>query len=265
MRQTATRPDDRRQERRQAAHARDSRVESAAGVGRARRLRLPAGGRPPRLRRQTRDGRRRAGRDRAAHAARRLRVDGDRGAARRAGRAARSGSGASAAARCCSATFNAGIRTPPVALGVLLWLLLWPDSRWGGGLLSGLGWIYTLSAVILAQTLLALPIVVALTAAAVQRVPDGLLDQARAFGAPACAARAARAARGARRRAGGADRRARDGDRVGRRDPRRRQLARQRDARDRRADALERRRRERAARSPTGRCCSASSSCSPRS
>jgi tungstate transport system permease protein len=81
--------------------------------------------------------------------------------------------------------FNAGIRTPPVALGVLLWLLLWPDSRWGGGLLSGLGWIYTPQAVILAQTLLALPIVVALTAAAVQRVPDGLLDQARAFGAPA--------------------------------------------------------------------------------
>lgn len=81
--------------------------------------------------------------------------------------------------------FNAGIRTPPVALGVLLWLLLWPDSRWGGGPLSGLGWIYTLNAVILAQTLLVLPIVVALTAAAVQRVPDGLLDQARAFGAPA--------------------------------------------------------------------------------
>lgn len=82
-------------------------------------------------------------------------------------------------------TFNAGIRTPPVALGLVLWLLLWPDSRWGGGLLSGLGWIYSLQAVILAQTLLVLPIVAALTAAAVQRVPDGLLDQARAFGAPA--------------------------------------------------------------------------------
>jgi tungstate transport system permease protein len=80
-------------------------------------------------------------------------------------------------------TFNAGIRTPPVALGVLLWLLLWPDSRWGGGPLSGLGWIYTYDAVILAQTLLVLPIVAALTAAAVQRVPDGLLEQARAFGA----------------------------------------------------------------------------------
>jgi len=37
--------------------------------------------------------------------------------------------------------------------------------------------------VILAQTLLALPVVAALTAAAVRAVPIGLLDQARAFGA----------------------------------------------------------------------------------
>jgi tungstate transport system permease protein len=79
--------------------------------------------------------------------------------------------------------FNAGIRTPPVALGVLLWLALWPDSRWGGGPLSGLGWIYTFQAAILAQTLLVLPIVAALTAASVQRVPEGLLEQARAYGA----------------------------------------------------------------------------------
>lgn len=81
------------------------------------------------------------------------------------------------------ATFNAGLRTPPVALGLALWLLMWPDSQWGGGPLAGLGWIYTLNAVILAQTLLALPVVVALTAAAVQTVPDGLLAQARAYGA----------------------------------------------------------------------------------
>ncbi|MDO8186082.1 ABC transporter permease [Conexibacter sp. JD483] len=78
---------------------------------------------------------------------------------------------------------NAGMRTPPVVLGLLLWVALWPDSRWGGGPLAGLGWIYTLDAVILAQTLLALPIVIALTAAAVQAVPAALLDQARAFGA----------------------------------------------------------------------------------
>jgi tungstate transport system permease protein len=81
------------------------------------------------------------------------------------------------------AVFNAGLRVPPVALGHVLWLLLWPSSQWGGGPLSELGWLYTLPAVILAQSLLALPVIVALTTAAVQGVPAGLLDQARAFGA----------------------------------------------------------------------------------
>lgn len=79
---------------------------------------------------------------------------------------------------------NAGLRLPPVALGQVLWLLLWPDSRWGGGPLAGLDWIYTLNAVILAQTLLAIPIVAALTSAAVQGVRPELLDQAQALGAP---------------------------------------------------------------------------------
>ena len=80
-------------------------------------------------------------------------------------------------------SFNAGLRMPPVALGHLLWILMWPDSQWGGGPLGGLGWIYTLKAVILAQSLLALPVIVALTTAAVQAVPRGLLEQARAYGA----------------------------------------------------------------------------------
>lgn len=95
------------------------------------------------------------------------------------------------------ATFNAGLRFPPVALGLLLWLLMWPDSQWGGGPLGGLGWIYTMNAVILAQALLALPVIVALTTAAVQAVPSGLLAQARAYGAGswAVAALAAREAR----------------------------------------------------------------------
>jgi tungstate transport system permease protein len=78
---------------------------------------------------------------------------------------------------------NAGIRLPPVAVGQAIWLLMWPDSLWGGGPLSGLGWIYSTSAVIVAQTVLALPIVAALTASAVQGVAPGLLAQARAFGA----------------------------------------------------------------------------------
>jgi tungstate transport system permease protein len=83
--------------------------------------------------------------------------------------------------------FNAGLRVPPVALGQALWLLMWPSSQWGGGPLSGLGWIYTFTAAILCQTLLALPVIVALTSAAVQAVPTTLLDQARAYGADSAA------------------------------------------------------------------------------
>lgn len=73
---------------------------------------------------------------------------------------------------------NAGLGLPPVVLGVYLALLLLPAS-----LLGGLEWTYTLKAVILAQTLLALPIVVALTASALRGLPPGLLLQAAAFGA----------------------------------------------------------------------------------
>jgi len=73
---------------------------------------------------------------------------------------------------------NAGLGLPPVVLGVFLALLLLPTSP-----LGRLQWTSTLPAVILAQTLLALPIVVALTAAAVAQLPAGLLDQARAYGA----------------------------------------------------------------------------------
>ncbi len=78
---------------------------------------------------------------------------------------------------------NAGLRLPPVVLGHILWLCMWPTSPWGGGPLSGLRWLYTLDAVILAQSLLALPIVIALTAAAVQGLSPGLVAQARAYGA----------------------------------------------------------------------------------
>ena len=73
---------------------------------------------------------------------------------------------------------NAGLGLPPVVLGVFLALLLLPSN-----LLGGLEWTYTLNAVVLAQTLLALPIVIALTAVAVAGLPRGLLDQAQAFGA----------------------------------------------------------------------------------
>jgi tungstate transport system permease protein len=73
---------------------------------------------------------------------------------------------------------NAGMGLPPVVVGLVVALFLFR-----GAPLGGLNLLYTLNGVILAQTLLALPLVVALTAAAVQALPAGLLDQARALGA----------------------------------------------------------------------------------
>jgi tungstate transport system permease protein len=73
---------------------------------------------------------------------------------------------------------NAGMGLPPVVVGLVVALLLFR-----GAPLGGLNMLYTLNGVIAAQTLLALPLVAALTAAAVQGLPEGLLEQARAFGA----------------------------------------------------------------------------------
>ncbi len=73
---------------------------------------------------------------------------------------------------------NAGLGLPPVVLGVYVAISLYPASPLGRFEL-----LNTLTAVIIAQTLLSLPIVVALTAAAVSGLPAGLLDQAQAFGA----------------------------------------------------------------------------------
>jgi tungstate transport system permease protein len=80
--------------------------------------------------------------------------------------------------RAGQALANAGMGLPPVVVGLVAALLLFR-----GAPLGGLNLLYTLNGVILAQTLLALPLVAALTAAAVQSLPEGLIDQARAFGA----------------------------------------------------------------------------------
>jgi tungstate transport system permease protein len=73
---------------------------------------------------------------------------------------------------------NAGMGLPPVIVGLVVALLLFR-----GAPLGGLNLLYTLDGVILAQAVLAFPIVAALTASAVQSLPAGLIDQARAFGA----------------------------------------------------------------------------------
>jgi tungstate transport system permease protein len=73
---------------------------------------------------------------------------------------------------------NAGLRLPPVVVGIALSVLMFPAAPLGRFHL-----LYTLKGVYVAQTVLALPVVTALTAAAVLAVPSGPLDQARAFGA----------------------------------------------------------------------------------
>lgn len=75
---------------------------------------------------------------------------------------------------------NAGLGLPPVVVGLVVALLLFR-----GAPLGSLDLIYTVNGMILAQTVLSVPIVAALTAAAVQAVDTGLLLQARALGASA--------------------------------------------------------------------------------
>jgi tungstate transport system permease protein len=80
--------------------------------------------------------------------------------------------------RAMLALTNAGMGLPPVVVGLVVALLLFR-----GAPLGDLNLLYTFNGIVLAQTLLALPLVAALTAAAVQALPSGLLEQARAFGA----------------------------------------------------------------------------------
>ena len=73
---------------------------------------------------------------------------------------------------------NASLALPPVVVGVGLLLLLLPQGAFGSLRIE-----FTLRAVYVAQAILALPYIVALTPAAIQALPPGLLAQARALGA----------------------------------------------------------------------------------
>lgn len=73
---------------------------------------------------------------------------------------------------------HTGMALPPVVVGLLLYILL---SR--SGPLSTLGWLFTPSAMILAQTILALPFVTGITMSAVASVPRELAGQLRSLGA----------------------------------------------------------------------------------
>jgi tungstate transport system permease protein len=73
---------------------------------------------------------------------------------------------------------NASLGLPPVIVGFFLFLLFVPR-----GPLGALNLTTTRRAVFVAQTVLALPYVIALSAAAIQGLPPGLLAQARLLGA----------------------------------------------------------------------------------
>jgi tungstate transport system permease protein len=73
---------------------------------------------------------------------------------------------------------NASLALPPVLVGVGVLLLLLPAGAFGSLRIA-----FTLRGVYVAQAILALPYIVALTPAAIQGLPPGLLAQARALGA----------------------------------------------------------------------------------
>lgn len=73
---------------------------------------------------------------------------------------------------------NASLALPPVLVGVGVLLLLLPRGAFGSLRIE-----FTLQGVYVAQTILALPYIVALTPAAIQGLPPGLLAQARVLGA----------------------------------------------------------------------------------
>lgn len=73
---------------------------------------------------------------------------------------------------------NAGMGLPPVAVGLAVAMTL---SRRGP--LGGLDLLYSQSAMVIAQVIIAVPVIVAVTAAAVSSVPRELRLQARSLGA----------------------------------------------------------------------------------
>lgn len=73
---------------------------------------------------------------------------------------------------------NTGMGMPPVVVGLVVWLLLTRSGPFGG-----LGLIYTPQAMVLAQFLIATPLVIGFTAASIQALPPGLPDLLASLGA----------------------------------------------------------------------------------
>lgn len=73
---------------------------------------------------------------------------------------------------------NTGMGMPPVVVGLLVWLLLTRSGPFGS-----LNLIYTKRAMVLAQFIIATPLVVGFTAATIQSLPGGLPDLLYSLGA----------------------------------------------------------------------------------
>lgn len=76
------------------------------------------------------------------------------------------------------AIINIGMGLPPVVAGLWITLFLWRS-----GPLGDWSWLYTQTAIILAQILVSLPIVTALTSTAFQQINPKLILQIKALGA----------------------------------------------------------------------------------
>jgi tungstate transport system permease protein len=73
---------------------------------------------------------------------------------------------------------NTGMGVPPVVVGLVVWLVL---AR--SGPLGGLGLVYTRQAMLIAQVIIATPLVVGFTAASIQALPRQLPDLLISLGA----------------------------------------------------------------------------------
>jgi tungstate transport system permease protein len=76
------------------------------------------------------------------------------------------------------ALVNTGMGLPPVVVGLFISILLWRSGPFGA-----LELLYTPSAIVLAQFVIAAPLVVGLTLAAVQQIPERFRLQMQALGA----------------------------------------------------------------------------------
>jgi len=80
--------------------------------------------------------------------------------------------------RLVTAVVNTGMAVPTVVVGLIVALLLWRS-----GPLGDLGLIYTLRGMVIAQVLIATPLITGITMAALQLLPQELPEQLRSLGA----------------------------------------------------------------------------------